>query len=214
MSPRARSHAAWTERTISGQVGIRRLGTTARSAGRSGSGPRCRRPPHARWPGAWWCRPGRTRSPGSRAGRSARRRCRPRCSAPAAGPVSASMLAASSSLSAPGAVTKASALPSTLELVIGCQRRDLRRAASASRLSRRVAVVEADVEAGGGLAGDDVGGGVADVDRGHLQVRGLEPVGALVERRRDQVRAARRPAGGRRCRRAAGRRCGPAGRAR
>ena len=77
-----------------------------------------------------------------------------------------------------------------------------------------VAVVEADVEAGAGLAGDDVAGRVADVDRGHLQVRGLEPVGALVERRRDQVAPARRPADGRRCRRAAGRRCGPAGRAR
>src|SRR6185437_15058326 len=43
----------------------------------------------------------------------------------------------------------------------------------------RPAVVEADVEGGARRAGNDVGGGVADVDGGDLQGRGLERLGAL-----------------------------------
>ena len=50
-------------------------------------------------------------------------------------PVSASTLRASSSLSAPGAVRNASALPMTVERVVGRQRRDLL-VQPASRLSR------------------------------------------------------------------------------
>ena len=42
-------------------------------------------------------------------------------------------------------------------------------------------VVEADAEPGGCLGGDDIGGGIGDVDGGDLDVRRLEPVGAVVE---------------------------------
>src|SRR3712207_8553336 len=48
-----------------------------------------------------------------------------------------------------------------------------------SQARGRVPVVKADVEPCFGLAGDHVSGRVADVDRGDLQVRRLEPRGAL-----------------------------------
>ena len=101
-------------------------------------------------------------------------------------PVSASMLSARSSLSSPGAVTNASALPITVERIVGCQWRDLPVQPRLEALAG-VVVVEADVEARRGLARDDVGCRIADVDRGDLQVRGLEPLRSLVERRRDQL---------------------------
>jgi hypothetical protein len=49
--------------------------------------------------------------------------------------------------------------------------------------SAGVAVVEADVEHGPRLGGDDVGGRVADVEAGDLQRGGLEAFAAGVERR-------------------------------
>src|SRR3546814_16447564 len=45
-----------------------------------------------------------------------------------------------------------------------------------------VAIVEADAEPGLRAAGDDVVRRVADIQVGDFDVRGLEPVGALVER--------------------------------
>ena len=51
-------------------------------------------------------------------------------------------------------------------------------AISSSRVSGVQMIVEADVERGAGLGGDDVGGRIADVDRGDLEVRGVEMLGA------------------------------------
>ena len=48
---------------------------------------------------------------------------------------------------------------------------------------RAVAVVVADVEPRARLAGNEVDGLVADIDRGEFQVRGIEVLAALVERR-------------------------------
>ena len=61
-------------------------------------------------------------------------------------------------------------------------------------------IVEADVEFGARLAGDHVAGGVADIDRGEFEVRGLELRAAVVERlvaeRHDQPRDIRHRIGG------------------
>ena len=62
------------------------------------------------------------------------------------------------------------------------------RSISASRLAVS-GVVEADVEARARLGGNDVDGRVADVDRGDLEVRGVEMRGAGVERRRRSGRS-------------------------
>ena len=43
-------------------------------------------------------------------------------------------------------------------------------------------VVVADVEFGAGLAGDDVTGAVADIDRGEFEIGGLKLGAAVIER--------------------------------
>ena len=66
------------------------------------------------------------------------------------------------------------------------------RCLAASRLDEmferflRVAIVEADIESRARLPGDQVHGSIADVDRGELQVRRSEMLGAFIERLRHQ----------------------------
>src|SRR6266566_4055801 len=66
------------------------------------------------------------------------------------------------------------------------------RCLAASRLDEmlerflRMAIVEADVESRARLPGDQVHGSIADVDRGELQVRRSEMLGAFIERLRHQ----------------------------
>ena len=80
------------------------------------------------------------------------------------------------------------------------------------RLQRlqRVIVVEADVEARPRLAGNEVDGLVADIDRGEFEIRRLEAGAALVERLAPAARRSASPGRGSDCRRAPDRRHGPA----
>ena len=75
---------------------------------------------------------------------------------------------------------------------------------------RRPVVVEADVEARPRLAGNDVEGGIADIDAGDLEVRRLEVLAAVVERAVSSAGGGCAPGAGPGCRQDADRRRGPA----
>ena len=76
----------------------------------------------------------------------------------------------------------------------------------------RPKVVEADVELEAHFAGNDVERRIADVDRDHFEVRGLEVGVSLIERRREQRRQYGRERQESDCRRYAGKPRGPGGR--
>ena len=72
-------------------------------------------------------------------------------------------------------------------------------------------VVEADIELEADFARDDIERRIADVDRDHFEVRGLEVGVALIERRREERGQDRRERWKSDCRRYAGKPRGPAG---
>ena len=87
--------------------------------------------------------------------------------------------------SCPGSVRKALLGGSNVELVVEAVRlEELRRELPHLGLQglRRVPVVKADIEHRLGPDRDDVGGGIADVDAGHLEIRRREIGAAEVER--------------------------------